>query len=112
MDTLVQDVRLALRTLARNRTTTIVAILCLALGIGANAAIFSVVDAVLLRPLPYESSDRLVRVQETFNDGRGTGAVSYPNYRDWRAQARSFEQLAIYSQESRSLQGVLGKCPY
>ncbi len=106
MDTLVQDVRLALRTLARNRTTTIVAILCLALGIGANAAIFSVVDAVLLRPLPYESSDRLVRVQETFNDGRGTGAVSYPNYRDWRAQARSFEQLAIYSQESRSLQGV------
>ena len=69
------------------------AVLCLALGIGANAAIFSVLNAVLLRPLPYAEPDRLVRIYETIGDA-GPGSVSFANFQDWQEQSSGFERLA------------------
>ena len=90
-----RDVRLGFRSLSRSPGFAAVAILCLALGIGANAAIFSVVNAVLLRPLPFPAADRLVRVYETYNQGI-KGSASIPNYRDWQARSDGFEQLAAW----------------
>ena len=104
IDDLLRDLRFGLRSLGRSPGFAAVAILCLALGIGANAAIFSVVNSVLLRALPYPDPDRLVRVFETFNGGM-TGSVSVPNYRDWTAQSDSFEPLAAWRVGSRNLLG-------
>jgi len=84
LDDLRRDVRFSLRSLRRSPAFTIVAMLCLALGIGANAALFSVLNAALLRPLPYPEPDRLVRIYEKLGE-RGSGSVSVPNYRDWVA---------------------------
>ena len=78
---------------------TIIAILALALGIGANTAIFSVVNAVLLRPLPYPEPDRLMILRESF-PAFPNGSVSYPNYLDWREGQRSFTDLALVTRES------------
>jgi predicted permease len=103
-DDLRRDVRFGLRSLGRSPGFAAVAILCLALGIGANAAIFSVVNAVLLRPLPYPEADHLVRVYESFPGGM-YGSVSVPNYRDWLAQSDGFEQLAAWRVGSRNLRG-------
>ncbi|HEY2294675.1 MAG TPA: ABC transporter permease [Thermoanaerobaculia bacterium] len=105
LDDLRRDVRFGLRSLRRSPGFTIVAMLCLALGIGANAALFSVLNAVLLRPLPYPEPDRLVRIYEKIGE-RGSGSVSVPNYRDWMAQSTGFEQLAAWLEGSRNLQGV------
>lgn len=93
-----QDVRFALRTLAKNRGFTAVAVLTLALGIGMNAAIFSVVNGVLLKPLPFPQADRLVRLQqvETSNGASEPGPVSSPNLEDWRARRRQFADMAGY----------------
>ena len=96
MQILWQDVRFALRTLLKHRGFTLVAIITLALGIGANSAIFTVVNAVLLRPLAYQQPDKLVKIYETFLPG-GWGSVSAANYKDWRAQNTVFSQLAAYS---------------
>jgi putative ABC transport system permease protein len=82
---------------------TVIAIAALALGIGANTAIFSVVDAVLLRPLPYPQSDRLVLLREKILGLFDTGSVSYPNYLDWRASQKSLTDLALVRQESMNL---------
>jgi putative ABC transport system permease protein len=97
IDVLWQDVRYALRTLYRTPVFSLAAIVTLALGIGANAAIFSVVRAVLLKPLPYENPDRIV-VLEPFNKNTGkTGTlVSAPDFHDWRRQNRVFECLAYH----------------
>lgn len=103
-DDLGRDVRFGLRSLLRSPAFTVVAILCLALGIGANAAIFSVLNAVLLRPLPYTEPDRLVRIWESMDTF--TGSVSVPNYRDWVQQATGFEQLAAWRRGSANLQGT------
>ena len=91
-----QDLRYAVRSLSRQPTFTVVAALTLALGIGANTAIFSVVNSVLLTPLPYREPGRLVMVWESMKD-RAIIMVSYPDYLDWRQRARSFEDLAIYN---------------
>jgi putative ABC transport system permease protein len=95
MQTLWQDLRYGARMLLKKPGFTLIAIITLALGIGANTAIFSVVNAALLRPLPYEESERLVVLYETNpQQGRDEMSVSYPNFADWRAQSQSFEQLA------------------
>ena len=105
---LSQDLRYALRTLIRWPGFTAVVVLTLALGIGANAAIFSVVNAVLLRPLPYTNPDRLVYLFGSPTDGDsakvGTSS-SYPDYVDFRTRARSFSQLAALSVRQTTVTG-------
>ena len=93
--TSLQDLHYAIRALRKSPGFTAIAALTLALGVGATTAIFSVVNAVMLRPLPFPEPDRLVRIWES-NVERGwpTFAVSHPNFLDWRAQAASFESLA------------------
>ena len=103
MDTLAQDVRYALRALAQQRVFACVAVLTLALGVGANTAIFSVVNAMLLQPLPYPDADRLVLVWTT--TGSGQSAAAWPEYLDWRAQSRSFEEMAVARHQSVTLVG-------
>jgi putative ABC transport system permease protein len=89
------DVRYALRTFARQPVFTAVVLLTLALGIGATTAIFSVVDGVMLRPLPYPDIDRILVVRERTTAGRGM-SVSWPDFLDWREQNQVFEHLGIY----------------
>jgi len=96
VETSWQDLRFAARMLRKNPGFATVAILTLALGIGANTAIFSLVNGVLLRPLPYRDPDRLAMVWEKGSDGSPEN-VGYATYLDWKAQNKSFEQLAIYS---------------
>ena len=96
MDSISQDLRYALRLLRKSPGFTLAAIFTLALGIGANTAIFSLVNAVLLRPLPYRDPARMTIVWQ--KDDRGTpDNVGYATYLDWKKQNRSFEQLALYS---------------
>src|SRR5438874_2917730 len=97
--TLVQDVRHAWRTWRRSPVLALAALLTLALGVGANAAVFSVVHGVLLRPLPYPDADRLVEVFED-NSRAGGGPffrVSLLNYLSWVERARSFDALAVFN---------------
>jgi putative ABC transport system permease protein len=104
LEDLWQDARYALRSLRKHPGFTAIAIFTLALGIGANTAIFSVINAVLLRPLPYEDADRLVVLTETVAD-RPIG-VSYPNFVDWRNQSTMFENVAaVRNRESFNLTG-------
>src|SRR5688500_17000123 len=93
MDTFLQDLRYALRTLRRNAAFTTAAVLTMALGIGATSAIFSVVNGVLLRPLPYAEPDRLVMVWGRYEEF-GRTATSLPDFLDWRAQSRTVERMA------------------
>ena len=95
MSSILQDIRYALRTLKRAPGFTVIAILTLALGIGANTAIFSIVNAVLIRPLPFERPDRLVRVLES-NPRRGLNVtpVSPANFVDWKQQGTAFADMA------------------
>jgi putative ABC transport system permease protein len=97
IENLFMDVRYGLRTLRKSPGFTVVVVLTLALGIGANTAIFSVVDAVLLRPLPYAGSDRLVQVVEhDQNRGIDFDWVSFPNFHDWAERNQVFEGMAAY----------------
>jgi putative ABC transport system permease protein len=100
-----QDLRYGARMLIKHPLFTFVAILALALGIGANTAIFSVVNAVLLRPLPYEDSDRLAFLTERGTQIEGM-SISYPNFLDWKAQNQTFEGIAVYNRNSYNLTGV------
>src|ERR1700730_17817143 len=86
--------RLGLRMLCRNPWFTLIAVLTLALGTGANTVIFTIFDSVLLRPLPYRDSDRLMVLAEG-TDTPEPGSVSYLNYRDWWEQNQTFAELAI-----------------
>jgi predicted permease len=104
LETLLYDIRFGARMLAKNPGFTCVAILTLALGIGANAAIFSVVKAVLLRGLPFKDPAQLVRVNESVAKG-GRSPVAYPNYLDWRAQNDVFEEMAAYGDCEMILNG-------
>src|SRR5215207_7365835 len=106
MDTLLHEVRYAARTLLKRPAFTGAAVLCLALGIGANTAIFSVVNAVLLRPLPYREPGRLVGVWEwNVERERERNVVSPANYLDWRAQNTVFEEMAALVDRPVSLTG-------
>ncbi|HYK21801.1 MAG TPA: ABC transporter permease [Pyrinomonadaceae bacterium] len=97
MNTLLQDIRFGLRMLLKSPSVSIVATIALALGIGANTAIFSVVNAVLLRPLPFPNPDSLVALFETdARRGLERGSHSYPNFMDLRAQNTVFEHVASY----------------
>ena len=104
MGTLLQDLSYGLRMLRKSPGFTAVAILTLALGIGANTAIFSVVNAILLRPLPYQDSSRLVFVSED-SDQVHEMSIAYPNFLDWRQQNHVFDQLAIFQSHSFILTG-------
>src|SRR5438093_6752690 len=100
----MNDLRFAFRQLLKNPGFAAVAVLTLALGIGANTAIFSVVNAVLLRPLPYAESDRLVWLSER-SPNFPTMSISYPNFSDWRAQQTVFENIGVYNWGSYNLTG-------
>jgi predicted permease len=105
-DVLRQDLRYAVRTARRAPGFTITAILIVALGIGANTAAFTLADYVLLRPLPFPDSDRLVKIWNN-TDGQSQGEVSPPNYRDWKAMAtRSFSGMAAHAPAAANLVGV------
>jgi putative ABC transport system permease protein len=93
---LLQDLRFALRSLRRQPAFTAIAILTLALGIGANTAIFSVINGVMLKPLPYREPQQLVMLWET-RPGGDRPLISWPNYLDWRQRQRSFEDIAVYN---------------
>src|SRR5690348_5871840 len=103
MTTLIQDLRYGLRMLAKNPGFTAVAVITLALGIGANTAIFSIISRVLLRPLPYPSADRLVMVwQSNPRKVETHGKVSTPNFLDWKTRDDLFETLAGFVGPFRS----------
>ena len=104
METLLQDIRYAARTLLRRPGFAAVAALTLALGIGATTAIYSVVNAVLIQPLPWPNADRLVNMN-SMREGQAVGVV-YLDYLDWRAQNRSFEELGVLRGQSVNLTGV------
>jgi putative ABC transport system permease protein len=106
-ETLWQDVRFGARTLRKNPGFTAVAVVALALGIGANSAIFSVVNAVLLRPLPYKDPERLVMVWEKGNaDEFPINSTSAANFIDWRDQNQVFEAVAVMGRASFNLTGA------
>src|SRR5580704_15133261 len=97
MESFAQDFRFALRMLLKNPGFTVTAVLILALGIGANTAMFSVVRAVLLRPLAYSQPDRIVRVATLWKKSGHQGQVSAPDFHDWHDQSSAFEHMAIYA---------------
>ncbi|HKB64564.1 MAG TPA: ABC transporter permease [Pyrinomonadaceae bacterium] len=106
MEMFWQDIRYGVRMLLKAPSISIVATIALALGIGANTAIFSVVNAVLLRPLPFSNSERLMNVWETDSTrGYVRGSASYPNFVDWRDQSHSFEHMASYHNNDFILTG-------
>jgi putative ABC transport system permease protein len=100
----MNDFKFAIRQLLKNPGFTTVAVLTLAIGVGANTAIFSVVNGVLLRPLPFPESQRLARLSEAGRDWTG-GPISYPNFADWKAQQTSFESIGLYRDASYNLTG-------
>jgi putative ABC transport system permease protein len=107
LESIWQDLRFAVRTLRKNPAFSIVAVLTLALGIGANTAIFSVVNTVLLKPLPFKDSNRLVIVWETNQQkGQQRDQVSSGNFADWQNQNQSFEDSAAYFNWTNNLTGL------
>ena len=109
MDALVSDIRFAFRSLAKSRTFTIVALLSLALGIGANVTVFSLVNALAFKPLPFPEANRLVDLHEfsatKLCSGCGVG-TSYPGFIAWRDNARSFSQIGAYIERPFNISGT------
>jgi putative ABC transport system permease protein len=107
MDNLLQDIRYGIRMLVRNPGFTAIAVLALALGIGANTAIFTVVNAVLLEPLPYQKPDEIMRLSATWanQDDMGILTISYPDFLDYRAQNEVFTDVSIIDGTSMTIAG-------
>src|SRR5205085_3707718 len=105
---LLQDLRYALRMLANQPSFTLIAVLTLALGIGANTAIFSIINSVLLRPLPYPKAARIMVLYESSGPGQDF-SVALPDYFDWKKDNTVFEHLAVTHKESRNLSGIPGR---
>ncbi len=101
----MQDLRYGFRTLRKSPGFTVVAMLALALGIGANTAIFTIVNGVLLQPLAYPDPSRLLRMFETTSEF-SQSSVSYPNYLDWRRESRSFTDMGAYRGDDFNLTGI------
>jgi predicted permease len=106
----MNNLRFAVRQLRRSPGFTLVAVLTLALGIGANTAIFSIVNAVLLRPLPYPDAHRIMVLNESSGPGQDY-SVALPDYFDWQKDNTVFEHLAATRKESRNLSGIAGRNP-
>src|SRR6185312_942555 len=107
MDSLLKDIRYGIRGLLKRPGISVIAIITLALGIGANSAIFSAVHALLLKPLPFPELDRVVAIWDKMpSHGVQHNEVTMANYLDWRAQGQSFDQLALYRWWSTNLAGV------
>jgi putative ABC transport system permease protein len=96
MSALTQDLRHALRVMGKNPGFTAIAVAALALGIGANTAIFSVVNGVLLQPLPFKDSDRLVQIGREYRQGGFNATTSIPKYMAWRQASAAFDGMAAY----------------
>src|SRR6267154_2233927 len=105
METLFQDLRYAIRQLRKSPGFAAVAIITLALGIGVNTIIFSVVNGVLLSPLPFAAPDQLVTLHENKPNFEG-GSLSYPNFRDWQKDNHTFSSVAIARSYAFSLTGT------
>ena len=106
---MLADLRFALRQLAKSPGFSLVAVATLGLGIGANTAIFSVINAVLLAPLPYPQADRIMMLEE--ETGGTKSSVAFPDYLDWRRDNSVFENLAVSRRDSRNLSGIPGRTP-
>jgi putative ABC transport system permease protein len=106
----MNNLRLALRQILKNPAFSAIAIATLGLGIGANTAIFSIVNAVLLRPLPYPDADRIMVLNESSGPGQDY-SVALPDYFDWQKDNTVFEHLAATHKESRNLSGIAGRDP-
>jgi putative ABC transport system permease protein len=106
MGTLAQDIRYGVRMLVKHRLTTLVCVVALGLGIGVNAAMFSVAEAFLLHPVPFENSNRVVALVDSRpSQGIDTNTVAPATYFEWKAQARSFEELGAYVWDTINLTG-------
>src|SRR5881392_2577732 len=110
MHAILQDFRYALRMLAKQPAFAAIAVLTLALGIGANTDIFSIINSVLLRPLPYPHADRIIVLNESSGPGQDY-SVALPDYFDWQRDNIVFEYLAATHKESRNLSGIPGRDP-
>jgi putative ABC transport system permease protein len=106
VDALLKDIRYGIRSLAKRPALTIIAVITLAVGIGANSAIFSTINALLLKPLPFPDQERIVAIWDNVpSRGVERNEVAIANYLDWTAQSKSFEQLGLYTWWSTNLTG-------
>src|SRR5579862_4928972 len=105
MDTFFQDVRFAIRMLLKSPGFTAIAMLTLALGIGVNSALFSIVNGVLLNPLPYKDPARIMAIYQHAYDFEKS-SISYPNFLDWQAANHTFESIGAYRSDNFNLTGM------